>query len=337
MKQSLFIFLLLVSIGGYAKSWFVSNITSTADFASLTLAHAQAQSGDTLYVEGGNPYEGLVITKKLVLIGPGYFLTENPDTHFNKMPALIKSTILFEKGSYGSEIMGFDFKMYSADIQLKESAITIKRNRLNDVIFYNNLSINTINDITIIQNYFDGRLTYYGYTELVINRLIVCNNYMDLVQLSNSNITMSALFENNTINSSLNCKNSTIRNNIFISGGWDNPEMFKKTYLNNISNNIFTYNTPIDLVNYSSGTNNQWSVSKSIIFIGVSKNNSDGQWQLTADSPAKGAGYGDADCGMFGGPTPYQLSGLPPVPVVYEIIGPDMPSGKVTIKARAIK
>jgi hypothetical protein len=119
MKKSIFIFLFLANLSGFAKSWLVSNITPTADFVSLTLAHAQVQAGDTIFVEGsGTPYDGVTLTKKLVLIGPGYFLTENPNTHYNKKPALIKNNIIFEKGSAGSMIIGFDLRQHGGDIYI---------------------------------------------------------------------------------------------------------------------------------------------------------------------------------------------------------------------------
>lgn len=91
------------------------------------------------------------------------------------------------------------------------------------------------------------------------------------------------------------------------------------------------------MTNYQLGSNNQWLINQSTIFVGSTNNSTDGQWQLLANSPAKSAGSDGSDCGMFGGATPYQLSGLPPIPVVYDIIGPDLQTGKVTVKARAIK
>jgi hypothetical protein len=49
----------------------------------------------------------------------------------------------------------------------------------------------------------------------------------------------------------------------------------------------------------------------------------DARWQLAADSPVKGQGYGGVDPGQFAGPDPYVLSGLPAVPMV---IGLQIPS-----------
>jgi hypothetical protein len=342
MKKSIFIFLFLANLSGFAKSWLVSNITPTADFVSLTLAHAQVQAGDTIFVEGsGTPYDGVTLTKKLVLIGPGYFLTENPNTHYNKKSALIKSQILFEAGSSGSEILGFDLKTYGANIIIKENKITIKRNRLNGISFYHNKAA-TYNDFYITQNYIEGKINEWrdGYDPLIITKLVVSNNYINAIDLSprNNESALSALIENNIFIDGCGSYNSIIRNNIFTKTSYNSPYyIFEKNRFNEVYNNVFTYSAPTDLVNFQLGSNNQWLINRSTIFVDATNNSTDGQWQLLPNSPAKSAGSDGSDCGMFGGATPYQLSGLPPVPVVYDIIGPDLQSGKVTVKARAIR
>lgn len=60
---------------------------------------------------------------------------------------------------------------------------------------------------------------------------------------------------------------------------------------------------------------NQVNVDMSTVFVGTGS--TDGQWQLAAGSPAIGAGFNGVDCGMFGGPTPYVLSGIPSIPSIY--------------------
>ena len=40
----------------------------------------------------------------------------------------------------------------------------------------------------------------------------------------------------------------------------------------------------------------------------------DGQFQLSASSPARGVGRNGGDLGAFGGVNPYRLSGLPSIP-----------------------
>ena len=64
----------------------------------------------------------------------------------------------------------------------------------------------------------------------------------------------------------------------------------------------------------------------------------DGKYQLI-DDPANlalTAGIFDDECGMFGGLTPYKLSGIPPIPTIYELnvpaVGNTLP---VQVKARS--
>jgi hypothetical protein len=342
MKKSIFIFLFLVNLSGFAKSWLVSNITPTADFTSLTLAHAQAQAGDTIFVEGsGTPYAGFTLTKKLILIGPGYFLTENPNAHYNKKPALIKSDVVFENGSAGSEIVGFDLKSYGSNIFIRNSEITILRNRLSNIYFDHQNEPETYNDCYISQNYIEGTIcnkNLYQGNMLIMNNLIVSNNFIHEIGFGqSSNLIISVLFEDNVIDFNCFCCNSIFRNNVINASGDHIYGVFEKNKYNNVYNNILTCSSPSNLTNYQLGSNNQWLINQSTIFVGSTNNSTDGQWQLLANSPAKSAGSDGSDCGMFGGATPYQLSGLPPIPVVYDIIGPDLQTGKVTVKARAIK
>ncbi len=63
----------------------------------------------------------------------------------------------------------------------------------------------------------------------------------------------------------------------------------------------------------------------------------DGQYMLSENSPAKGAGSNGSDIGPFGGPDPYRLSGLPNLPNIYELSTVGLVSGDelpVTIKIK---
>jgi hypothetical protein len=53
----------------------------------------------------------------------------------------------------------------------------------------------------------------------------------------------------------------------------------------------------------------------------------DGKWELRAGSPALVAGSAGVDCGAFGGPVPYILSGIPDLPHIYEA---DVPATATT-------
>ena len=54
------------------------------------------------------------------------------------------------------------------------------------------------------------------------------------------------------------------------------------------------------------------------LFVGATGNSPDGQYKLKSASPYLTAGYNGTQPGVFGGTQAYVLSGLPPVPSIYE-------------------
>src|SRR4051812_28120195 len=113
MLKSTFSLICIVCLSvtsSYAKIWRVNNNPNvTADFTTLSAAHTGASSGDTLHLEGSpTSYGSMTCTKKLVIIGPGFFLSQNPNTQALKQTARVDN-ISFNVGSAGSEIMGLDF------------------------------------------------------------------------------------------------------------------------------------------------------------------------------------------------------------------------------------
>ena len=56
----------------------VSNVNgSTAPYSTIQAAHDAASAGDTIMVDGSNTvYEETEISKKLVLVGPGFWINE---------------------------------------------------------------------------------------------------------------------------------------------------------------------------------------------------------------------------------------------------------------------
>ncbi len=170
--------------------------------------------------------------------------------------------------------------------------------------------------------------------------MIVSNNYIYNIRIDiNLRSEMSGLIENNLVIDYFECHNCVIRNNIYLQKNSYNwyLNIFEKENFNNIYNSIFVFGTPSDLVKYQLGNNNQFSANILNLFDPKITGTTDGKWKLIENSIANGKGSDGTDIGMFGGAAPYQLSGLPPVPVVYDIIGPDVETGRVTIKARAIR
>src|SRR5688500_17437469 len=112
----------------YAKVWRVNNNTGvSADFTTVQAAHNAAADGDTLHLEGSPTSSGaLSAPKKLVSVGPGYMLEDNPNTQALAQSAKV-GTFTFNSGAAGSVVMGLDFA--SSNIEVYANGLVISRNR----------------------------------------------------------------------------------------------------------------------------------------------------------------------------------------------------------------
>ncbi|MBN2864045.1 MAG: hypothetical protein JXN62_12840 [Bacteroidales bacterium] len=304
MKKVMPILILLagINISINAKIITVDNAGRIANYTSLSTAVTAATVGDTILI-GGSPanYDNITLQKRLCFIGPGYFLTENPNTIEYKVPAKI-TTVTFSPGSEGSVIMG----MTIANITVSTSNITIKRCNLNGSIYING------NGNTIKQNYFtihySGTTTYFFQINGRDN--IIRNNYFaNTASWSYPvfNCGTTNMVENNIFNGSIAINSSLFGNNIIYAG---NTSFTNSSIYNNISGS--------DQVGTENG--NQSNVSMSAVF--YLTGSSDGKYILAPGSPAIGAGYEGVDCGIFGGNDPYVLSGIPDIPVITSLTVP---------------
>lgn len=295
MKRVLFI-LLAVAISGMqmvsAKTWRVNNLDNSADFQSLDDAIAGINAGDTIYLEGSTTNYQITnsVTKKMTVIGPGYYLNENPNTQTSKNAAVISGNHVYLLVS-GISFEGVDF---GKNIYIGADDITIKRCWLTDLYFTKQINA-VVNNATIIQNYSKGEIDGGGYA----NNAIVANN----IVLSPIEYFINSTIENNTIagiGSYLLYNNSgcTIKNNIVASVHSSNSSC-------DISNNLAA--TTADYVTQSTAS-------------------TDGKYQLSEISSLWTAGTNGSQVGAFGGSSPYVLSGLPSVPHIYEIDAPNTAS-----------
>jgi hypothetical protein len=301
-----------------------NRIGANADFTSLTDAHNAASIGDTIYVEGSpSAYTIFSITKPLTIIGAGYFLNENPDTQVENFVSNINSPISFNAGSQGSKIMGC---YISNSITINTGDITVERNIFIGSAFINS-GTSIGNNITIINNYFANGGP--SFTSLALNSgagtgRVIANNYFRGTIVISSTQLNNALLNNIFAGFSVTINNAIHSNNIQTDG------TFAQT------NSIFTHNIGHS-TQYGTADGNQQNVTMSNVFVGLTGNSTDGQWQLKPGSPAIGAGQGGVDCGIFGGNYPYVLSGMPPIPSVFEFDSNSLPVNtlNVTISAKA--
>src|SRR5262245_10399678 len=107
-----------------ARIWRVNNQEAMgADFTYLSAAYSAAAAGDTLHIESLSAYEYLPsFTKKLMILGPGYFLEENPQTRAATQSVQLYGSIIFEPGSEGSVLMGLNFQ--GSSVYIRTGGIT---------------------------------------------------------------------------------------------------------------------------------------------------------------------------------------------------------------------
>ena len=126
----------------------------------------------------------------------------------------------------------------------------------------------------------------------------------------------SALFKNNVSEHKNNFHYADVFNNIFYNPNGSGIQGSNNTLLNNFTTftNMFV----------------GWPSANGYSF--------DSRFQLAPGSPAIGAGNDGLDCGVFSGDFPYKLSGIPDIPLTYELNVPENATGgsmDVNIKVRA--
>jgi hypothetical protein len=322
------------------------NVANGAPYTTIQAAVDAAVAGDTIQIVGAaSAYAGATVTKQLVFIGPGYFLGENLQTQMNKSTARLSSALSLKTGSSGTIVMGLYFDLTGACLDMDGGLINIviKRNYfrgINAIRF--NITSAVMNNITVQQNYFLDSPWTYSYSN-TNNNIFLLNNYIGgpIQGLNSSSLTIKHNVINTTqsfaFNGTYPISNSIIQNNIIrITGGTPVANVNgTNTFTNNLSNTSV----------FGTANSNQASVTMSTVFeidpsiVSPSPNTTDSRWLLKAGSPALGAGASSEDLGMFGGSDPYVLSGLPPVPAIWELTAPTTATQSgglnVTIKAKS--
>lgn len=303
----------------FATIWTVNNTPGVnADFSSISEAITAASAGDTLYVQGsGSTYSAVTLSKKLTIFGPGYFLTENSKTQAKLLSARTNG-LTFETGSEHSSVIG----MVLNTLTLNASNIKVKSNKIGTITVIG--SANTI----IQNNYVTSIFSTYSNVPTPSINLIVTGNFFGTDAYIGST-EGSAEVTNNTFmgGNTFGFTNSSVSNNIFLTNS--NGEDVGIT-LNNSS--AFNNLTPEAILDASNG--NIVATSSSIVVGEGEGRSTDGQWVLAAGSPAIGAGFAGEDLGMYGGNSPYVLSGLIGIPRIYEFLGQSVGTTKSGIKVK---
>jgi hypothetical protein len=208
--------------------------------------------------------------------------------------ASTNTNITFEKCAFSSGV-----RLWNTTTKTLEN-VTLRK-----CIFYRTSNINIFNaGTTTLNNLTIENCIFRGYVRSNPNsastNLVFRNNVADYMQVT-SYYVANSIFVNNSNNTLTSC---VVRNNIFEFN--EDPTEVPQGPLSTNGNNLV-------------GVNSSTVIQES--------GSIDGYFQLAAGSPAIGGGVDiggvKPDCGPFGGPDPYVLSGIPNIPTIYSLEFPN--------------
>lgn len=315
---------------------------------------------------GGSSFiQGYINAPNKVIVGNGYFLDNGninytpPPLQSNKLSSniganIIGQTIQSVMLGNNTTCIGLNFQTKIRQQQLLApytvNGVNIVSCQISEGISFittQNISNtnSTVSNIKIrkcfifkgIEFQLQDPLNYFN-----VNNFTCENNI--ILATNNNSISMNFnatdfVFRNNVCTKGYYCRNAYCANNIFIDS--DTTHYFFMD--NNVKNNIFVAPT-FSLSNAANAVNNQFNVNQSTLFNPLNIfGGQDADYYLANFSPAIGAGVPNGatpvDCGAFGGPDPYKLSGIPPFPTIYELSVPAViPAGtqmNITLSTRS--
>ncbi|MFY7964899.1 MAG: hypothetical protein ACOVO1_08380 [Chitinophagaceae bacterium] len=321
--NTLLAILVLTTTIANAKIWRVNNNSGiTADYTTVQAAHDAASAGDTIHLEpSGTSYGNLTMTKRLVLVSSGAYITENPGFQASSNSGYLSTLTIANTGANGSVIM----VKFSGDVNISNNV--------------GNLLLQSC-----VTNYTGGAHFCCGYAGNInisnADNIIIKNSYVNNIYFSsNSN---NIVIVNNIISNGVGCTSDcdgTIANNIIHANWTQNAS--STLYNCTVENNIYNYgvqgsfgsclvrNNLNSNTGLPAGNGNQNSVNMTNVFVNraVGYGGADNAYVLKSGSPAIGAGSGGIDCGAFGGSTPFKLAVTPPIPSIYKLEVPSTPAG----------
>jgi len=348
-KNALFTVLAFVvfTTFSYAQTvWRVNNNPAAdADFLSLAgaIANANVMDGHIIYVEPSSTSYGNVtnFNKSLTIIGNGYLLDQNTGLQENEESSNF-GFIRLNAGSEGTRLVGLVIGTLEFSTNLATPTdITIEKCRFtqNAAITNNASTPFTLSNISIKKSYFSssGTTSVFNDADTILNNLFIENCIFERSVNSNpSPSSTNLVFRNNVADATI-LTGYYVANSIFVLG-------FAPTFNSCVvRNNIFVSTSPngvpanpVGLSFPDNGTNLFGATITDIYDFGTGT--ADGKFQLvtggTNPNPAVGGGVEigglKPDCGPFGVPDPYVLSGIPDVPTIYTLSiqgGNSVPSG----------
>jgi hypothetical protein len=329
MKNSLLTIILFLiianSFGAIKRIGYWGTPVSGVDYATSALAVAACAAGDSLYVYGSG--WTIDVTKRLVIIGSGYFYAANTpsNTNFNanlqNYNAYTGAAIQLSDGSSNSIITGIVGYVYvnSAhtasinNIRISNCYWNAVPTMLKAGITYDGWEISKcyVANGQINYNPTTSKLTNFK----ILNNIFQSGSFSISAVAGQTGIVENCTFYSYYIGNGFSGANILVQNCIFVSANVSG-------YNNTVFNNCILDGVPNPGI---VGSNNILSVTANNIFSGLPTQGTlsdDGRWALKAGSPALAAGVAGIDCGAFGGVNPYKLSGIPAIPAFIKLTAP---------------
>jgi hypothetical protein len=306
--------------------------TPAGEYATIQLAYNAASTGDTILISPSEgEYTGMTITKQIHIVGNGW---TRPSA---SVPNTKTSGFIFNPGAQGSSITGLEV---NGLFDILTSNITIKRNKCQSIYVRANCT-----DVVIMQNiiqssrsigglwYGSSMISLWENTEVFISNNIIINTYYGSASVNGIyNLYPGSLIvcnniikvEDYSINFSMSEGNYTthsIYNNIVLEG--------------EISAVIGSYNNIGNSTQFPATDGNQQNVVMSDVFEDPDNND----FHLKVGSPAIGAGFEGADCGIYGGTLGFVDNGRSWLPIITEVDVPVIVNKAdgldITVKAKS--
>ena len=317
MKTAVFALAFLLAHSAMATVLVVDPFGGPGTYPDFPTGYAQAVNGDTIEVRPltQDLSSGFTLSKSIPILGFGYPLFENygfGDPSFHMLDLTLSS---------GVEVVLESIEIRTLQIG-NNSRVRMDKVRVTSAI----VTTYSVTDIVVIQS----EINQISLPESILSSVYIQNSFVD------------HLLGKNFRETNLLVSNSVIGSMTAVLYGY---------FINSIINSgHFCYTNSAAVAQYSvvstaqglCDSTNTFAPINTIYALGVPANADPGhRYSLAPNSPAIGAGYNGVDCGIFGGPTPYELSGLPSRPWIYELMAPPATTNgagpmPVVVKVKAV-
>ena len=282
-----------------AKTITVDNkVGSVAMYTSVQAACNAADAGDTILIAGSpTEYGSPTITKRLHLVGPGYFLNENGIPGITKDFARISPifSVIELSSPSNSSVTGITGQ---PTVSAGVNNISFDKGYFNQIFGQFNGGV-----VSVKRSYFEN------YCNLTVAGSSIQNSIVGNLYLENATTATNCVIRSEFSSAS----GSSISNSIFLMSS--SSAAFAAGAKGSVTHSLAVGGVGIggNPTFLPSGNGNIPTIAfTSQAF--VQNQTNDKAFVLATNSPAIGTGLNGVDIGIFGGVLPYVISGVPSIP-----------------------